>query len=773
VKRRTTTVVGGAALFALLATPGLPANAAPPSDPSPDHANEHARHKKDDRPDKLAKKHRDLRKTAFKQLVSGKAKVRERGGEKAIEVAPGQWVEYDVEDSDQILSFLVEFGGETDTKGNQKTGNGKGKVKPPTSGPVHNQIPQPDRSADNSTYWVDDFNRQHYLDMFFNGMPEQNGESFKRVYEEMSSGRYTVGGDVSDWVTVPHPESYYGVGETHEDMTYFIDDTAEAWVDAQQAAGKTSADIKDYLLQFDQWDRYDGDGDGIFEEPDGYIDHFQAIHAGEGEEAGAPEWTIWSHRWAVNQNGFHSDGIGPDGYAKFGGIEIGDTGLWIRDYTTEPENGGLGVFAHEYGHDLGLPDLYDTAGGENGTGFWTLMSSGSWLGHGQGAIGTTPNHMGAWEKLMLGWLDFETASADATSQHTLGASYHANAEGQALVVELPTGSKDVDLGIAAAEGSNYFYSGRGDDRTATVTSPTFTVDPGDTLDAEVNYAIEEDWDYAYVEISNDGGETWTPLETRRSTTTDPNGQNDGYGITGTTRGRWVRLSADLTGHEGEAQIRFRMFNDAATNELGFLVDSITVGDALVEGAEDGAGGWTMDGFSVAKSGVVTEHFDHYYIAENRVYGGYDSTLQTGPYNFGFPDKPNMVEHFPYQNGLLVTYWNTFYGDNNTSVHPGGGEILPVDANGEALRWSDGTVARNRIQAFDATFGLEPTDALSLHNGLATLNLPSRAAQPVFDDSQGTRYYDPANPGGSVQVPNTGTRIEVVSSSDGVMTLQVN
>ena len=62
--------------------------------------------------------------------------------------------------------------------------------------------------------------------------------------------------------------------------------------------------------------------------------------------------------------------------------QIGDSGFWIGDYTVEPENGGLGVFAHEYGHDLGLPDYYDTNGGENGTAFWTLMSSGSWLGHG-------------------------------------------------------------------------------------------------------------------------------------------------------------------------------------------------------------------------------------------------------------------------------------------------------------------------------------------------------------------------------------------------------
>ena len=71
----------------------------------------------------------------------------------------------------------------------------------------------------------------------------------------------------------------------------------------------------------------------------------------------------------------------------------------------------MGVFTHEFGHDLGLPDLYDTSGGENGTGFWTLMSSGSWMGDGTEDIGSKSSHMGAWEKFQLGWLNYEVAYA--------------------------------------------------------------------------------------------------------------------------------------------------------------------------------------------------------------------------------------------------------------------------------------------------------------------------------------------------------------------------
>jgi immune inhibitor A len=773
VSHRKLTVVGGATLLALLAAPGLvlPASAAPPADPDTTRTNAAAT-KLDDRPDPLAEKRREIKKTALQQVIKGEADVQSRGGGKSVKVAPGQWAQYDLQNSDEVLSFLVEFGDEqADTRPQSPEPY-------PTApaGPVHNQIPEPDRSTDNSTYWVEDFNRQHFMDMFFNGMPEQGGESFKDVYEEMSSGRYTINGDVGDWVEVPFHEARYGEGESHADMTYFIDDTAESWYDSQVAAGKSDAEIEEYLSTFDQWDRYDGDQDGVFEEPDGYIDHFQAIHAGEGEEAGAPSGAIWSHRWAVNQNGFHADGIGPSEYTKFGGIEIGDTDLWIRDYTTEPENGGLGVFAHEYAHDLGLPDLYDRQGGENGTGFWTLMSSGSWLGHGEDAIGTTPNHMGAWEKMMLGWLDYEVAQADTPSEHKLGPSYHGSKRSQAVVVNLPQAEATVELEGEAAEGEDYFYSGRGDDRTSTLTSPAFTVPDGGQLAAKANYAIEVDWDYAFVEVSTDGGDSFTPVETNLSTSTDPNGQNDGHGITGDSGGAWVDLTADLSSYAGqEVQLRFRMFNDAAVNEMGFKVDAISVGTALSEGAEDGAPGWTMDEFVVVENGSYSAKYDHYYIAENRVYGGYDRTLETGPYNFGFPEEPNRVEHFPYQNGLLVTYWNTWMGNNDTSDHPGAGEILPVDARGEALRWSDGSVARNRIQSFDATFGTEATDPISLHNGDATLEVPGRSAERVFDDTQGQRYYDPENPQGSVIVPNTGTqiRVENANAKQGMMLVQVD
>ena len=69
----------------------------------------------------------------------------------------------------------------------------------------------------------------------------------------------------------------------------------------------------------------------------------------------------------------------------------------------QPEDSGVGVFAHEYGHDLGLPDLYDTSGdADSDVDFWDLMSIGSHCGP---IFQSMPTHMGIWDKWVLGWAD--------------------------------------------------------------------------------------------------------------------------------------------------------------------------------------------------------------------------------------------------------------------------------------------------------------------------------------------------------------------------------
>lgn len=697
--------------------------------------------KPDNRPDPLTNKRLSLREMALEQKLNGKAYG------KVGEVARGQYVELAREGEGAIWTVLGEF---SDLK--------------------HNELPEPDRTKDNTSIWVPDFSREYYLDTLFNDAPGAN--SMRNFYIEQSSNRYTVYGDVTDWVEVP------GTMASYDDLPdanvwNFLVDSLDGWYDVQIAAGKTPAEIDAYLSQFDVWDRYDYDHDGEFNEPDGYIDTFQSVHAGLGEEEGGAPETIWSHSWYAFPGGIGTNG---PAFNLAGGMQVGGSSFWVGKYTIQPEDGGVGVFTHEYAHDMGLPDLYDYYG-ENGTGFWTLMSSGSWLDEGKDTIGNKPGHMGAWEKFQLGWLNYEVARAGVKSQHKLGPMEFTTKQAQGLFVILP--KKLVTANISAPyAGSAFYYSGTGDEKDFKMYK-SFTLPAGATLSAKVKYSIELDWDYAYVVVSDDGV-NWTPVATNLSTTTDPNGQNFGYGITGSTGDSWVDLTADLSAYAGAKYVGFRYWTDAAYNEVGFMADEISVTGYPVDGAEADAG-WTFapatEGFHVT-TGTESKYFNHYYVAEYRTYKGYDYGLKVGPYFFGYLNDPTLqtwVDHFAYQDGLLVNYWDTSQGDNNTALHPGTGLLLPVDAHPATLYRADAPTVkwRNRIQTYDSTFGLEKTDGISnIHVNSVLSPVPSLPAVPVFNDTKS--WYDPANPLGSVITPNTGTKISVtsVSARDSFMQVQV-
>lgn len=722
--------------------------------------------KKDDLPNPLGDAARALRQDAINKLVKGEATTEVRGGQRVIKIAGApegkdakgkdaqgkkakkgkkgkdKFVSYPVNREEDIFTILADFG----TKTKEATGG--------AAGPVHNEIPEPDRTWDgnatdnNSTEWSANFDRAHYLDLMFG-----EGESFKDFYLKQSNGRFLAKGDVSDWVQLPYNESAYGSNEQSDAAGYwpFIRDTATAWYDSQKAAGKSDDEIKTYLAQFDRVDRYDYDGDGNFNEPDGYIDHFQAIHAGEGEEAGGGaqgEDAIWSHRWYAYST---SQGkTGPE-QNKAGGVQLGNSGMWIGDYTTEPENGGLGVFTHEFGHDLGLPDYYDTAGGDNGTGFWTLMSGGSWLNHGTVDIGSTPGYMGPKEKLDLGWLDYATATTNG--KYKLG---QADLDGvrtpQAVIVPLED-KRVVTKYNTPHSGAAEWWSGSGDSLVNSITRDVdLTGKTSASASAWLDYEIEQDYDYLYVEASTDGGANWTRIDE----------------IGGASNG-WVQKDWDLSQFAGkQAKLRFSYVTDGGLALKGAFIDDIAItadgASVLADDVEAGANGWTADGFSII-SGTIDKLYPRYYIAENRVYSGYDKTLKTGPYNFGWSNtKPDWVERFPYQNGLLVWYVDSSFADNNTSAHPGGGQSLPVDARPAPVKWPTGQLLGNRRQPWDATFGQEKTDKVTFHRNGVPVTVKKQAAIPTFDDTDPNKYWTADNPWNSVKVAGSGTKITVAKTT---------
>jgi len=330
---------------------------------------------------------------------------------------------------------------------------------------------------------------------------------------------------------------------------------------------------------------------------------------------------------------------------------------------------------------------------------------------------------------------------------------------QAVVVPLPdrTVTKEHN---APHSGAAEWWSGLGDNLNATLArNIDLTGATSGSVSAYVQGGLEVDYDYLYGEVSTNGGASWTQV---------------GAPIDGTFA--WTQKTWDLSAFAGQnVQFRFRVATDGGVSSEAFLDDiAVTVGTTTTtDDVEAGANGWTAGGGFSIINGTTSRVVKDMYLAENRVYSGYDATLQTGPYNFGFGNtKPDWVERFPYQNGMLVTFANGEFSDNNTSAHPGGGEVLPVDARPAPVVLNGGVLLGNRRQPFDATFGQEATDAVTFHrNGVATV-VPSSKGIPTFDDSVVDRYWSSKNPWNSTKVAGSGTSLTVSKTSDGGNELQV-
>lgn len=793
--RKLFTIASGVVLLVSIAGPALAA---------PGNPNGLAKglNKSDNLPGVLAQKQAGLKAAAQEAVLKGKAKA--KGANQVVKVANGQYVELAFEGEDPILTLLGEFGEDPATHNHGTFGvidHGG------AAGPEHNQIPEPDRSVDNTTIWTGDFSQAYYDALLYD---KGQRPSMANWYLQQSSGRYSVDGYVGDWTLLPFNEAAYGSNYCGgivctRDIGRFVEDLADNWWTDLVADQGSVAAANDFLADFDVWDRYDFDGDGNFDEPDGYIDHFQAVHAGEGEETGGGAQgtdAIWSHRSYVNSVPVGADG--PPGGPAFGGAHIGTSDYWIGDYTVEPENGGVGVFTHEFGHDLNLPDEYDTSGNtggaENGTGWWTNWSQGSY-GTISEDLGSYPVGATAWEKFQLGWLVYGVGFTGKNSTFKLGPLENTTKQNQGVFVVLP----DKHYTVHAADpwsGDFFYHSGAGNNLDNTMTKEV-TLGAGPiTASFDASYQIEPCWDYAYLQVSTDGT-NFTNIHTSASAgpAFDANGQDFGEGITGISgtplacddnlnpTPTVTNVTADLSAYANQhVWVRFRYWTDGFAGGTGFAIDNLAITGQTLDDAESADLGWTFAGF-IRTNGDVEKTAFNAYVAEYRQYREYDIALKSGPYNFvdplGTEGLPNWVEHFPYQDGLLIWYWNAQYEDNNVGDHPGGGLILPIDAHPDILHWSDGSTARPRIQSYDATFGFWPTEPISLHNLSAglTLTRSSLPAVSVFNDMNS--YWVADDPGdngadgryqaewNSVNHPHTGTTISIVGLSAQGSFMQIN
>ena len=207
--------------------------------------------------------------------------------------------------------------------------------------------------------------------------------SFRDYYQEVSYELFDVTGDVMGWLTADYNYEHY-----HQ-YNYGFNGGAQEF--AREAVMKAEA------MYHPGWTQFDNDGDGA-------VDCVMIFHQGQGGESGGTPSQFWSH------------------------VSIFDTltydGVDISYYSLQPETtstgqiGTIGTVCHEFGHLLGLPDLYDIGytSKPEPVGKWCVMSSGLSVGNPQGS---SPGHLSAWCRYKLGWV--EPIVLDSPGAYTLQA----------------------------------------------------------------------------------------------------------------------------------------------------------------------------------------------------------------------------------------------------------------------------------------------------------------------------------------------------------------
>jgi immune inhibitor A len=173
--------------------------------------------------------------------------------------------------------------------------------------------------------------------------------------------------------------------------------------------------------------------------------------------------------------------------------------------------------------------------------------------------------------------------------------------------------------VDAHSGRYAWWSNRGDDSDATLTR-AFDLRGLDraTLDVWMWYDIETDWDYGYVQVSTDNGQTWDVLAGPSSTTHDPNGNSFGAAYTGMSEG-WIEEVFDLSAYAGsQALVRFEYVTDDAVNHAGWLIDDICVPElGECEDLESGAGDWVSSGFVYSDNRIAQRYLVQLVVFERR------------------------------------------------------------------------------------------------------------------------------------------------------------
>lgn len=217
------------------------------------------------------------------------------------------------------------------------------------------------------------------FDRFLNAKGYDGYGSVKDYFRDNSGGKFVPNFHTVGPYTLPLPQSAYANNdyETGSDI-----DPRQMVLDALQLVREKNPD-----LDFKQ---FDNDFDGI-------MDNCYIIYAGYSEASTGNAADMWPHSWSLGDKKVEYDGITVNNYScsqeLVGSPEANPT----------PEMDGIGTFTHEFGHVLGLKDMYDTNDYYDGYGVdpgaYSLYASGSYNNKSR-----TPAALWAFERLQMGWI---------------------------------------------------------------------------------------------------------------------------------------------------------------------------------------------------------------------------------------------------------------------------------------------------------------------------------------------------------------------------------
>lgn len=583
----------------------------------------------------------------------------------------------------------------------------------------------------------------HYKDLLFStsGFKGPQGQTFDsgyQYYQAVSGKTFFFTGDVKGWYTASQNAEYYGANDAQTDSDANVTDLIKEAV-SQAVADMSAAELASYDVE----DPYDLNNNGNLDEPDGIIDHVMIFHSSIGEEAGGGKLganAIWSHRYFVDQR--------TRGYA------IPNSTKKLFGYTIQPIDAGTGVCTHEFGHDLGLPDEYDTSSNTNKdgspVGLWSLMSGGSWAGSIAGAqpSGFSPYARSYLQEKYKGkWLNEREITLASIPKSGMELTLNEAVNHQAVnQISIPLPAAPIPF-KAPYQGRYQYYSGQGNmlnnSMSFAVNLPTVTSDKL-TLTMKASWSMEPDYDYMQVKVRG----TAIPGNYTKSV----NAMNSArHIITGESSAipqaegndAWVTLEYDLSGFSGTAvPIEINYVTDEYASESGVTIDNISIKQNTTELYADNAevaGKVTLNGYSRiqdARPGAPSR-----YLMQLRSHNGVDAGLRVA----GFDP------------GVLLWLENLSYYDNNVSAHPGYSLIGVIDADQNMI----GTRSTDE-QIRDAAFSTVRQTAFA---GDSHLNAVS-----LFDDS--LDYSAPLQPQSGMVLQKLGLTMEVLSQASNNSTAVV-